>query len=111
MTSPNSAELIDVRTEQPGMATFARRYAGQASQVRCVRTDLAALLGGCPVADEVLLIVSEFCANAVTHSKSGQPDGSFDVRARIAREDHVRVEVGDDGGAWFERHHVDRPQC
>ena len=52
------------------------------------------------MADEVILCASELAANAVLHSRSRLPGGSFAVRARVTTGDHVRIEVEDDGGPW-----------
>jgi anti-sigma regulatory factor (Ser/Thr protein kinase) len=59
---------------------------------------LAAWLGGCPLADEAILVASEFATNAVLHSDSGR-GGAFTLRAEV-RQGHIRVEVEDAGGPW-----------
>jgi serine/threonine-protein kinase RsbW len=51
------------------------------------------------LADDVELIVSELATNAIVHSRSRQPGGTFTVRAQLDR-DRLRVEVCDQGGAW-----------
>jgi anti-sigma regulatory factor (Ser/Thr protein kinase) len=89
--------------------SFARTYPGKPDLVRWMRADLRAFLDGCPALDDLLLVADEFCANAVTHSKSGQPGGSFDVHVHAAIDDHVRVEVRDNGGRWLDSGHDDRP--
>ena len=53
-----------------------------------------------------MLCVSELATNAVLHSASRNPGGTFTVRAAIA-DGHVQVEVEDDGGRWEERPHLD----
>jgi anti-sigma regulatory factor (Ser/Thr protein kinase) len=54
-----------------------------------------------------MLIVSEFAANAVLHSRSR--GGHFTIRVKRHR-DHVRLECQDAGGAWRGRPHTaDRP--
>ena len=73
-------------------------YPAEPGQVRVARAALAAWLGGCPLADEVILVASEFATNSVLHSDSGQ-GGAFTLRADV-RQGHVRIEVEDAGGPW-----------
>jgi anti-sigma regulatory factor (Ser/Thr protein kinase) len=75
-------------------------YSGTAEHIRIVRADLRAVLRGCPMADDVILCVSELAANAVVHSRSRQPGGTFTVRARISPGEYALVEVEDNGGPW-----------
>ena len=53
-----------------------------------------------------MLCVSELATNAVLHSASRNPGGTFTVRASISG-DHIRIEVEDNGGAWDEHPHRD----
>jgi serine/threonine-protein kinase RsbW len=92
-----------------GITTFERAYPGSPEQIRRVRADLSADLDGCPVADELLLVVSELCANAVVHSRSGNRDGRFIVRVDMRPGDYVWAEVDDQGGPWRDPGHDDRP--
>ena len=86
-------------------------YPGSAAQIRVVRADLRVLLGGCPMADDVILCASELAANAALHSRSGLQGGTFTVRASIDLDHNVQVEVEDKGGPWTstptdpDRHH------
>ena len=73
---------------------------GTASQAGQVRAALRSVLGGCPAADDVLLVVSELAANAIAHSDSGRPGGTFTVRLGHACGHHVRAEVEDQGSSW-----------
>ena len=75
-------------------------YPGAAEHVRAVRADLRPLLAGCPMADDVILCASELATNAVLHSNSRLPGGTFTVRAAISPGHHVRIEVEDNGGPW-----------
>jgi two-component sensor histidine kinase len=49
------------------------------------------------------LCVSELATNAVLHSNSGQPGGSFIVRAAVHGDGRLRIEVTDQGGPWAPR--------
>lgn len=79
---------------------FRRTYPGHPSQVGHVRRDIAEIVAGCAVADELTLMMSELCANAVVHSRSGKPGGRFTVVVSISREQGVWIEVLDQGGPW-----------
>jgi serine/threonine-protein kinase RsbW len=75
-------------------------YSGSADQVRAVRAELRAALRGCPVSDDVILCASELAANAILHSHSCLPGGTFTVRAIISPGEYVQIEVEDNGGPW-----------
>ena len=80
-----------------------------ADQVKVARAFIAAVLAACPAVGDAVLCVSELATNAVLHSASRNPGGTFTVRAAMF-DDHVRVEVEDNGGRWEERpHHDNRP--
>jgi anti-sigma regulatory factor (Ser/Thr protein kinase) len=83
------------------VVTFERSYAGTEDQVRHVRADLASIVKGCPLADDFILLASELATNAVVHSESGQPGGTFSVRAEIRSGDYAWLEVEDQGGPWI----------
>lgn len=86
-------------------ATGTRRYTGtypaDPAQVGHARAALAALLHDHPLADEAILISSEFATNSVLHSAS-HDGGEFTLRAEI-HPDHIRIEVEDAGGPWRAR--------
>jgi serine/threonine-protein kinase RsbW len=86
----------------PVRQIHAASYPGGLEQVRRMRRDLTALIEGCPAADDVVLCASELAANAVRHSCSGRPGGTFAVRVEVVWGDHVRIAVDDDGGPWIE---------
>jgi len=77
-----------------------RPYPGTTDQVRHVRAALREFLAGCPVADDVVHLLSELSANAIAHSDSGNRDGAFTVRAEHFPGSYVRGEVEDQGSAW-----------
>jgi two-component sensor histidine kinase len=80
--------------------TWEAAYPGSADQLRQVRADVRSVMADCPVAADVVTVISEMAANAVTHSDSGQPGGTFTVRVSHACGDHVRAEVEDQGSDW-----------
>jgi anti-sigma regulatory factor (Ser/Thr protein kinase) len=49
------------------------------------------------------LLASELSANAVVHSRSAQPGGTFTVRAEILPGRYAWLEVEDQGGPWIDR--------
>ena len=83
-------------------------YPAEPSQVGRARAALVAWLrllesvlpewGGWALADEAVLIASEFAANSVLHSASRE-GGAFTLRAE-AGPDRLRIEVEDAGGPW-----------
>jgi serine/threonine-protein kinase RsbW len=83
-------------------AAGTRRHTGtfpaEPGQVRHARAALAGWLGGCPQADEAILIASEFATNSVLHSAS-RHGGVFTLSAEIS-PDRLRIEVEDTGGPW-----------
>jgi serine/threonine-protein kinase RsbW len=90
--------------------TVTHSYPGQRGQIRLVRATLALLLDGCPLVADAILIASELAANAVVHSNSAAPGGSFTVRAEVCPGAYVRIEVDDQGGQWAPRgYELDRP--
>jgi serine/threonine-protein kinase RsbW len=88
-------------------AVWSQTFPAIPSQVGEARRSLARILDGFPLADDAILCLSELASNAVTHSKSRQPGGSFTVRASIHGDDRVRVEVTDQGGSWTRRARAD----
>lgn len=88
----------------PGLRSFGHAYPGRPEQVQRMRADLGAILDGCPIADDVILVASELAANAVTHSSSRQPGGRFIVRAEVCPGDYIWVGVEDQGGIWAGHH-------
>ena len=91
-------------TSEAVLGSDARRYAlwpatrtfpGTHDQVACARRFVAEVLGPVPVLDEVVILVSELCTNALLHTASGQ-SGTFAVTVCPGLS-CVRVEVRDDG--------------
>jgi serine/threonine-protein kinase RsbW len=75
-------------------------------QVSAARAFLAAVLDGCPAADDAILCISELASNAVLHSASRHPGGTFTVHAEVS-DDCIWIAVKDNGGDWEETTHGD----
>lgn len=73
---------------------------GDARSVPAARRWLAGLLAGELAAEDAVMCLSELAANAVLHSRSRRPGGTFSVRA-AGRKAAIRVEVCDEGGPWL----------
>ena len=82
------------------LRTIGVTYPGSTEHIRAARADLRAILGDCPMADDVILCASELAANAAIHSNSRLPGGTFTVRATISSGHCLRIEVEDNGGPW-----------
>ena len=80
--------------------SWAQSYPGTADQLRHVRHRLRGFLAGCPVQDDAVHLLSELCANAIVHTDSGKPGGTFTVRAQHLPHAYVRAEVQDAGSDW-----------
>ena len=91
---PASAAALDLRA-------CAATYPGRPKHVRQVRADARGLLAGFPATDEVILCLSEMATNAVLHSDSRRPGGTFTVRIENSPGAYIRFEVEDDGGPWL----------
>ena len=76
-----------------------RSFPATPAHVRDARHFLADILQGHPKADDAILCLSELASNAIVHSRSRQPGGSFTVRAQLNGQ-LLRVEVCDQGGLW-----------
>ncbi|HUY45524.1 MAG TPA: ATP-binding protein [Streptosporangiaceae bacterium] len=75
---------------------WSRTFPAQPDQVRHARRFLAQVLDGCPAADDAIVCLSELVTNALLHSVSSRPGGTFRVRATLWAG-LLRVEVEDDG--------------
>ena len=72
-----------------------RAFPGSGDQVARARLFVGQVLGGCPAADDAVLLTSELVTNAVTHTASGT--GGKVVVTVYRADTRVRVEVRDDG--------------
>ncbi len=83
----------------PRPATTITTFSATPPQVMRARRFLAGLLDSSPLLDDAVLCLSEVATNAVRHSASQRPGGTFRVRATLGPAS-VRVEVTDAGGEW-----------
>ena len=87
------------REPSPGDAR-SRVFPARPDQVREARAFLRGILGDCPVTNSALLVCSELASNALQHSRSARPGGTFTVRAWVCPGAWAWVEVQDEGGPW-----------
>jgi hypothetical protein len=87
-------------------AAYTGIFHGTADQLSRVRREVTRHLGGCPVADDAVLVASELAANAIVHSRSRGE--FFTIRVQLHRE-HCQVECQDAGGPWRPWRQDDRP--
>jgi serine/threonine-protein kinase RsbW len=92
------------RAVRPQATAFERSYLGVMEQVREVCADMTAITDGCALSDDLVLVTSELATNAIQHSRSGRPAGTFTVRVTLYRDDYAWVEVIDQGGEWASGH-------
>jgi serine/threonine-protein kinase RsbW len=74
-----------------------RSFPGRAEHVRHVREFVGFLLVDLPDVEDVVLVASEFAANALRHTASAEPGGRFCVEVRRWR-DGAAVSLTDEGG-------------
>jgi anti-sigma regulatory factor (Ser/Thr protein kinase) len=75
---------------------WGRDFPGSAEQVRQARHWIEDVLPPCDRLADIVLLSSELCANAILHTRSGQPGGRFTVDVEWAAG-MTRVVVGDQG--------------
>lgn len=83
------------RADMPTLL-WLRTFPGQPPQVREARRWIESVLPGCGPRDDLVMIASEFCANSIEHTRSGNPGGQFAVHLAWSATS-VRLTVGDDG--------------
>ena len=74
-----------------------RTFRGTPASVPEARRFVAELLAGCPAREVLMTCVSELCANAITHTDSGN-GGVFIVEVHLPRPGVARIAVTDEGG-------------
>ena len=85
---------------------YQHTFHGRPDQVARIRHEIAAHLAGCPRADDVVLVASEFATNSIVHS--GSQGEFFTVRCQLY-PDYVWIECEDLGGEWQRKPDDDRP--
>jgi serine/threonine-protein kinase RsbW len=78
-------------------------FPGLPESIRDARRQMAAVVAGIPVADDVVLCLSEVATNAVVHSRSGRPGGEFAVSVDVLAGALLVLAVADQGGPWTGR--------
>jgi serine/threonine-protein kinase RsbW len=91
--------LREPRAEAPpGLRVWSRLFPGERDQVEAVRAFVGAVLDGHTCRPLAQLIASELGANAVQHTRSGQPEGWFVVHVLLSPcRARARVRVFDLG--------------
>ena len=84
-------------------------FPGLEDQPRRVREELAVVLRAHPDLDEILLVASELCTNAVVHTRSGGRDGTFGVEVTAIGEESLMVAVTDEGASTVPRLRAAKP--
>lgn len=75
-----SLPAVAVASDEPFMPMYWRRtFPGEPVQVGAARAFAAYLLAGFPALDDVLLVLGELAVNAIRHTGSGCPGGTFTV--------------------------------
>lgn len=98
-TRPQAGES-DARDSTRAAHRHVKTLAARRDQIREARQFFAALLDGCPAADDSILVLSELATNAVVHSASAERSGTFTISVEISEGKYVRIEARDDGGRW-----------
>ena len=78
------------------MASWSRTFPGRPEQVAEARQFVGSVLAGRPEVNAAVLVASELCTNAISHSASGGPLGVFAVTV-LRGEDRATVSVRDMG--------------
>jgi anti-sigma regulatory factor (Ser/Thr protein kinase) len=88
------------------VSKYARTFAGTPEAVSMARSRVWDYLADCPVADDAVLVLTEFASNAVLHSLSRV--GTFTVRCELFTT-YVWIECEDNGGEWVKSEPDGRP--
>jgi anti-sigma regulatory factor (Ser/Thr protein kinase) len=76
--------ILSAARPDASVTTFrwGRAFPGRPEQASVARRFAEILLHGCPIVDDVLLVVDELVVNALRHTRSGQVGGIFAVEIR-----------------------------
>lgn len=94
----SSRNLLAESPPGPSVVSWLKVFPGEPAQVGKARHWIEGVLPDCDPREALVLIASEFCANAVEHTRSGALGGQFTVHLAWA-PGTVRVTVGDEGSA------------
>jgi hypothetical protein len=97
-----SDEQLPLRSpaaEERGNA-WEQAYPGDEVQLGYLRAALRPLLSNCPMADDVIQLMSELGANAVKHSRSREAGGTFTARLLDVPGQYMLGEIEDGGSDW-----------
>lgn len=83
--------------DAPDAMRWQRLFDGRLDQASQARNFVAFLLTGHPALDDVISVVAEFIANALRHTRSGLPGGTFLVEVR-RWGGGIAVAISDQGG-------------
>src|SRR5580704_9069376 len=86
-----------------------KTFPGLEDQPRRVRAELAVVLRAHPDLDEILLVASELCTNAVVHTRSGGQGGTFGVEVTAIGEEALMIAVTDEGASTVPRLRAAKP--
>lgn len=110
--SARAGSMRSLKAGKPGMPRpdawwmWQQAFPGRLDQIRHVRSAVRQMLDGCPVIDDVVLLLSELSANAVMHSRSSEPGRTFTVRVSHIPGDCTWAQVEDQGSVWDGDLHV-----
>jgi serine/threonine-protein kinase RsbW len=90
------AGIVPPSGHAPPVLWWARDFPGGTDQASQARHWIADLLPECDPLADLLLLAGELCANAVVHTRSGEPGGRFSVAVEWTPE-AARVVIGDQG--------------
>jgi serine/threonine-protein kinase RsbW len=108
---PRRDELIGAAADADWLASArSRTFAAMPHQVAAARRFLAGLLADWCAKDDALVCLSELATNALLHSRSASPGGTFTVHAH-PYPGAWRVGVSDKGGSWQPRAETVGTQC
>jgi anti-sigma regulatory factor (Ser/Thr protein kinase) len=79
------------------MGYWSMTFPGEQQYLAEVRRFTSKMLGEKPGTDDVVLVASELAGNAIQHTDSGEPGGSFTLHLATFA-DHWTVRVDDAGG-------------
>lgn len=97
---PAALGLLLCRDVLKGSTAVSVTFPGSAAFVPSARRFVRGILTSCPRAEDLELIASEMMSNAIRHTPSGQPGGTFTLTVRT-RAGWARVEVSGPGsGEW-----------